>query len=57
MKFSTISNTFLLFQDSEGQTHTVSLESILTAGNPIDPETGDDWELVSGNLVNEAGEN
>lgn len=43
----TTTNTFLKFRDESGEIELVSIDSILVGGTPIDPETGEDLELVS----------
>ena len=48
---NTISSTYLVFLTSEGEKKLVSIASLLYSGHPTDPETGDDLELFSDDLV------
>lgn len=48
---NTISSTYLVFLTGEGAKQLVSIDSLLYSGNPIDPETGDDLDLFSSELV------
>ena len=48
---NTTSSTYLVFLTNEGAKQLVSIENILYSGHPIDPETGDDLELLSSDLV------
>lgn len=51
------SNTFLKFYDDKnGGTKLVSIDSILVSGYPIDEETGDDLEICGELLFDEKGE-
>lgn len=49
-------NTYLAYRNEDGTTQLVSISSILDAGVPIDPETGEDLSLASINLYSESGE-
>lgn len=51
----TTTDTYLKFIDNDGETHLVSIESILEGGYPIDSENGDDMELVSNILLDYEG--
>jgi hypothetical protein len=53
---NTTSSTYLVFITSKGAKQLVSIENILCTGNPIDPETGDDLDLFSSELVDYNGD-
>jgi len=53
---NTTSSTYLVFLTNEGVKQLVSIESLLYSGHPIDPETGDDLELLSSDLVDSDGD-
>ena len=52
----TTENTHLVFLTSDGEEEIVSIADILDSGYPIDPETGDDLELKSNQIVDFEGD-
>jgi hypothetical protein len=42
--------TFLKFREEDGTEKLVAIDDILCSGHPIDPESGEDLELIDNNV-------
>ena len=51
-----ITTVYLKFLEENDKKILVSVADILNSGNPIHPETGEDLELVDGNLYKNNGD-